>query len=158
MSFNCKNKSVPLKILRMVLADGSQVPMPKYATSGSAGFDLYSANLEPVVLKPGETKVIPLGIKVELPEGYELQLRPRSGLAAKYGITLPNAPSTIDSDYRGEVGVILTNLGNEDFEVLPFMRICQGIVKEVPKIDFIEVDSLSETDRGDGSYGSTGLK
>lgn len=139
------------------LENGKDLPLPSYETSNSAGMDLRAANLEPVVIKPSETKLIKTGIAIALPSGYEAQIRPRSGLALKKGITIPNSPGTIDADYRGEIGVILTNLGKEDFVVERGMRIAQMVVAPCIQVDLKEVEDLDETDRGSGGFGSTGV-
>ena len=132
------------------------VSVPTYATPGSAGADLYAANTEAVELAPGARAVIPCGFSMALPEGYEAQVRPRSGLALKNGITLPNSPGTIDADYRGEVGVILLNLGTEVFVVERGMRIAQMVIAPAPQATFTLVKGLDETSRGTGGFGSTG--
>lgn len=132
--------------------------LPHYETLASAGMDL-RANLEaPVVLKPLGRAIVPTGIFMELPVGYEAQVRPRSGLAAKKGITVLNAPGTIDADYRGEVGVILVNLSNEDFTVENGERVAQMVIVKHERAEWVEVETLSETDRGAGGFGSTGIK
>jgi dUTP pyrophosphatase len=135
-----------------------EIPLPKFATADSAGMDLCAAISEDVVLKPFERKAIPTGISIALPQGYEAQIRPRSGLALKNGISVPNAPGTIDADYRGEVCVILVNLSNEDFTITRGMRIAQMIVAQYSRFDWHEVEALSETQRGEGGFGSTGTK
>ena len=132
------------------------VSVPTYATAGSAGADLYAANTEAVELAPGARALIPCGFSMALPEGYEAQVRPRSGLALKNGITLPNTPGTIDADYRGEVGVILLNLGTEVFLVERGMRIAQMVIAPAPQATFKVVKELDETSRGTGGFGSTG--
>ena len=128
--------------------------IPAYQTKEAAGFDLHS--IEDVVIKPGERKLISTGLAFEIPYGYEIQIRPRSGLAYKHGITVLNTPGTIDSDYRGEIKVLLINHSNEDFEIKINERIAQAIIKEVIQAEFIEVDELSDTDRGEKGFGSTG--
>ena len=131
-------------------------PLPHYATSGSAGMDLY-ANLEGVVtLKPLERQLIPTGIYIELPQGYEAQVRPRSGMALKKGITVLNTPGTIDSDYRGEVGVILVNLSDQPVEIQPGERIAQMVVARHEQVEWEAVTALDDTQRGSGGYGHTG--
>ncbi len=132
----------------------NKATIPAYQTKEAAGFDLHS--IEDVILKPGERKLISTGLSFEIPFGYEIQIRPRSGLAYKYGITVLNTPGTIDSDYRGEIKVLLINHSNEDFEIKQNERIAQAIIKEVIQAEFIEVDELSETDRGSKGFGSTG--
>ncbi len=132
--------------------------LPHYETLASAGMDL-RANIEsPIVLKPLERAIVPTGIFMELPIGVEAQVRPRSGLAAKKGITVLNAPGTIDADYRGEVGVILANLSSEEFTVENGERIAQMVIAKHERAEWVEVESLSETDRGAGGFGSTGTK
>lgn len=133
------------------------VALPAYATSGSAGMDLSAAIDSAVVVLPGKRVQIPTGIAVAVPEGYEMQLRPRSGLALKHGITLSNSPATIDSDYRGEIIAIITNHGDEPFTVEPGMRICQMMIVPYPKIEWVEVDNLDSTLRGEGRFGSSGI-
>jgi len=138
------------------LAHGADLPLPAAATSLSAGADLLAAVAEPVVLSPGQRAVIPTGIAIQLPGGFEAQVRPRSGLAAKYGVTVLNAPGTIDADYRGEIGVILINHGDEDFSVTRGMRIAQIIVTPISRAVWQEVDELETSVRGQGGFGSTG--
>jgi dUTP pyrophosphatase len=133
-------------------------PLPQYATEQSAGMDL-RANLDaPVTLKPLERRLIPTGLHIALPVGFEAQVRPRSGLALKKGITVLNTPGTIDADYRGEIGVVLINLSQEDFIVNDGERIAQMVIARHEKADFIEVEVLDETERGEGGYGHTGVK
>lgn len=141
-------------IVKLVLENG--VELPKYMTEGAAGMDVKANITEPVTLKTLERKLIPTGIKMEIPYGYEVQVRPRSGLALKHGITLVNTPGTIDSDYRGEVGVILINLSNEEFIVNPGERIGQLVLQKVYKMEFEKVDELSTTVRAEGGFGHTG--
>ncbi|MCH2139935.1 MAG: dUTP diphosphatase [Phycisphaerales bacterium] len=131
--------------------------IPDYQSSGAAGLDLHAAIEGTVEIAPGEIAMIPIGIAIALPSGHEGQVRPRSGLASRYGITLPNAPGTIDEDYRGEVQVPLINLGGETFTVEPGMRIAQMIVSPVTHCQIEEVDALDETSRGEGGFGSTGV-
>lgn len=137
--------------------EGTQI-VPKYATAQSAGCDVRANITEPITIKPLERKLIPTGLKIELPDGYECQVRPRSGLALKYGITVINTPGTIDADYRGEIGVVLINLSNEDFVVNPSDRIAQLVFTEYVQVNFVEADKLSETERGEGGYNHTGVK
>ena len=132
--------------------------LPTYATKASAGVDLKAVLEAAITLQPLERKIIPTGLKISLPEGYEAQVRPRSGLAAKFGITVLNAPGTIDADYRGEIGVILVNLSNEAFTIEPGERIAQLVVAKFEQIDWELTQELSETDRGEGGFGSTGKK
>ena len=144
--------------MKVKIINKSKHPLPQYATELSAGMDL-RANLDTsITLKPLERKLIPTGLFIELPEGFEAQIRPRSGLALKKGITVLNSPGTIDADYRGEIGVILINLSNEDFEIADGERICQMVIAKHEHIGWSEVDSLSETVRGEGGFGHTGKK
>ncbi|MDA8948286.1 dUTP diphosphatase [Flavobacteriaceae bacterium] len=136
----------------------SNFDLPTYATKASAGADLKAALDTPVVLEPLARKIIPTGLKIALPEGYEAQVRPRSGLAAKHGITVLNSPGTIDADYRGEVGVILVNLSNTSFTIQPGERIAQLVVAKFEQIDWLPTTELSSTERGEGGFGSTGKK
>ncbi len=131
--------------------------IPHYATEGAAGADISAYLSAPVTLRPGEYKAIPTGLFMEIPEGYEVQVRPRSGLALKHGITVLNAPGTIDSDYRGEVKVILINHSSEAFTIQNGDRIAQIVVARVHRLPFVEVDDLSATERGEGGFGSTGV-
>lgn len=130
--------------------------IPVYAHDGDAGMDLFSA--EKYLLKPMERCLVATGVRVEIPYGYELQVRPRSGLALKKGISMPNSPGTIDSGYRGELGVIMINYGNEDFEINPGDRIAQIILNKVENIEIEEAEELEESSRGEGGFGSTGLR
>lgn len=140
-----------------VVNKGNQ-PLPKYQTVQSAGMDL-RANIDaPVILKPLDRKLIPTGLHIALPEGYEAQIRPRSGLTIKNGITIINTPGTIDPDYRGDVGVILVNISNEDFVVKPGDRIAQMVINKFEQAKFEVVEELDETERGEGGYGHTGIK
>ena len=134
----------------------SNNPLPEYSTPQSAGFDL-RANLENIeILKPGERKLVGTGLFIALEPGYEAQVRPRSGLALKKGITVLNAPGTVDADYRGEVGVILYNAGNEDFEIVPGERIAQMVIAKYERINWEQVETLDETERGAGGFGHSG--
>ena len=130
--------------------------LPSYATPQSAGMDLRAAMDESIVLRPLERALVPTGLYVELPQGYEMQIRPRSGLAAKHGVTVLNSPGTIDADYRGEIKVILVNLSNEPFEVKPGERIAQAVVAAHATVEWNEVEELGTTERGAGGFGSTG--
>ncbi len=133
-------------------------PLPAYATSQSAGMDL-RANIEsPITLRPMERCLVPTGLRIELPQGYEAQVRPRSGLALKHGITVLNSPGTIDSDYRGELKVLLVNLSNQDFVVNAGERVAQMIIARHETVAWEEVEVLDETERGEGGYGHTGVK
>ena len=136
------------------LAHGEGLPLPSYATAGAAGLDVVAA--EELTLEPGERRAVATGFAIAIPEGHEVQVRPRSGLALKHGVTCLNTPGTIDHDYRGEVKVILANLGSEPFAVRRGERIAQLVPALVLKADFIEVATLSETSRGAGGFGSTG--
>ena len=136
----------------------SRYPLPQYETENSAGVDLHANIEEPFLLEPLQRRVVPTGIYVSVPNGYEGQVRPRSGLAAKKGITVLNAPGTIDADYRGEIGVILVNLSDASFRVNPGERIAQLVFAKCERVDFVPVDELDETARGEGGFGSTGLK
>lgn len=136
------------------LPHGEGLPIPQRATTGSAGYDIASA--EGGTLAFLERRLFKTGYRIAVPEGYECQLRPRSGLALKHGITLPNTPATIDSDYRGEVMVALVNLGREPFEVTRGMRIAQMVIARVERVGFVEVEALPDSARGDGGFGSTG--
>lgn len=130
--------------------------VPAYATAGSAGLDLMAAISEPLTLQPGQRSGIPTGLILEIPAGYEGQVRPRSGLAARHGITLTNCVGTIDSDYRGEVVVLAINLGQEPYTFSPGERVAQLVVMPLPRVDVIVADELGETERGTGGFGSTG--
>lgn len=143
---------VPVLVKR--LPHGEGLALPAYATSGAAGMDVVSA--EDVVIAPGARHAVATGLSVAIPHGYEIQVRPRSGLALKHGISVPNTPGTIDSDYRGEVKVILINLGAEPFSVVRGDRIAQLVLAPVTRAGWVEVDELDETDRGEGGFGSTG--
>ena len=140
------------------LDHGQGLAAPSYETTGAAGMDLRAALDEPMVLAPGKRALVPTGFAMALPEGYEAQVRPRSGLAAKHGITVLNTPGTIDCDYRGEVKVILINLGDEPFEVTRGERIAQMVIAPVTQGLFVEVADLDETARGAGGFGSTGTQ
>ncbi len=143
-----------IHVVRLPHAEG--LPLPSYATAGAAGMDLLAAVQRPVTLAPGARALIPTGLRIAIPAGYEVQVRPRSGLALKNGITLPNSPGTIDEDYRGELGVILLNAGQEPFTVERGMRIAQAVLAPVVRAVWAEVAELPETDRGAGGFGSTG--
>lgn len=130
--------------------------LPEYATIDSAGMDLKANTTEPIVLGPLERQMIPTGIHIQLPNGYEAQVRPRSGLAAKYGVTVANSPGTVDADYIGEIKVILINLSNEKFVVNPGERIAQLVVAKYERVEWEEVSELNPTERGEGGFGSTG--
>jgi dUTP pyrophosphatase len=143
--------------LKVRIINRSPHPLPQYETKGSAGMDL-RANLEtPLTLKPLERSLVPTGLFIELPDGYEAQIRPRSGLAAKRGLTMLNSPGTIDSDYRGEIKCIVVNLSNEPQTIEPGERIAQMVIARYEQIDWLETDSLDDTERGAGGFGSTGV-
>ena len=146
-----------VKVDVVQLPHAADLPLPEYATVQSAAVDLLAAVTEDVVLTPGARTLIPTGLAIALPDGYEAQVRPRSGLALKNGITLLNTPGTIDADYRGEIGVILTNLGQEDFTVERGMRIAQMLIAPVTRLTWNTVSSLDESERGSGGFGSTGV-
>jgi dUTP pyrophosphatase len=131
--------------------------MPEYQSHGASGADLCAFIDEPYTLRPGETALIPTGIAIELPYGYEAQIRPRSGLAIKHGITLLNTPGTVDSDYRGEIKIIITNCGRNDFVITNGMRIAQMVFNKIYRGNFIIAESLSETERNDGGFGHSGV-
>ena len=146
-----------MKVNIVRLPHAQDLPLPAYATQGSAGMDLLAAIDGDVVVQPGKYAVVPAGIAIELPPGFEAQVRPRSGLAAKHGVTLVNAPGTVDSDYRGEVRVNLINLGDAPFTVTRGMRIAQMVVARHERVEWSEARELTETVRGAGGHGSTGL-
>jgi len=144
--------------MNIKIINKSNHELPNYETNASAGMDLRANLTEPITLKPLERTIVKTGLFIELPVGIEAQVRPRSGLAAKKGITVLNAPGTIDADYRGEIGVILVNLSNEDFTIENGERIAQLIIAKHERADWEEVDILGETERGEGGFGSTGVK
>jgi dUTP pyrophosphatase len=144
--------------MQVKIVNKSKHELPAYATDHSAGMDLRANLSENVTLKPLERKLIPTGLFIELPVGYEAQIRPRSGLALKKGITVLNTPGTIDADYRGEIGVILVNLSSEEFEVVDGERICQMVIAAHEHVKWQEVEELGETERGAGGFGHTGKK
>ncbi|MGB1313059.1 dUTP diphosphatase [Bizionia paragorgiae] len=144
--------------MQIKIINKSNHALPSYETLASAGMDLRAHISESITLKPMERKIVPTGLFLELPVGIEAQVRPRSGLAAKKGVTVLNAPGTVDADYRGEVGVILVNLSTEDFVVENGERIAQLVIAKHERAQWLEVDTLSETDRGTGGFGSTGVK
>ncbi len=142
--------------MKIRIINKSTNPLPVYETAGSAGMDVRAFTEEEILLKPLDRKLIPTGLFLELPEGYEAQLRPRSGLAFKHGISLPNSPATIDSDYRGEIKVALINLSKEDYVVKSGERIAQMIIARHERAEWIRVEEITETSRGEGGFGSTG--
>jgi dUTP pyrophosphatase len=146
-------RPAPLRLRRV---GAVQVPLPAYQTPGSAGLDLCAALLQAVRLEPGQRRLIPTGLILEIPPGYEGQVRPRSGLALKHGLGIVNSPGTIDCDFRGEVGIVLINHGQETYVVEPLSRIAQLVIAPVVQVAIEEVHELSDTSRGTGGYGSTG--
>lgn len=144
--------------MKLKIVNSSDNPLPLYETVGSAGMDLRAQLQEPVMLKPLQRALIPTGLFIELPDGYEAQVRPRSGLALKKGVTVLNSPGTIDSDYRGEIKVILINLSNETTIINTGERIAQMIISKYERVQLKEVDELNETERGEGGFGHTGVK
>ncbi len=148
--------SHPIRVLIKRLPGAEGLPLPVRMTEHAAGFDLCAAVRESLVLQPGEIKLIPCGFSMAVPPGYEAQVRPRSGLSTKFGITMINAPGTIDADYRGEVHVPLINHGKAAFTVERGMRIAQMLILPVPMVDLVEVEELDETARGKGGFGHTG--
>ena len=149
-------EKISVKIKR--LQDNNDIRLPSYESEGSSGMDIRANVKEPVLLGPGDIKLIPTGLAVSVPPGYEAQIRPRSGLAFKYGIGMVNSPGTIDSDYRGEIGIILINWGTEPFTVRRGDRIAQMIIAKVYRADFVEADDLDTTPRGKRGFGHTGIK
>ncbi len=149
---------MPAKIEAKKLPHALDLPLPSYATENSAGLDLLAAIDNDIIIKPLERVLVKTGLIIALPEGYEAQVRPRSGLAFKNGITVLNSPGTIDADYRGEVGVILINLGSENFTITRGMRIAQIVIAQYTRSAFEEVEEVSTTIRGSGGFGSTGVK
>ena len=148
--------AAPVPVAIRPLPHAAGLPLPAYATDQAAGMDLLAAVAEPVTLAPGQRRLIPTGLTIALPEGYEAQVRPRSGLALKHGVTVLNSPGTVDADYRGEVGVILANLGAEPFVVERGMRIAQMVLARVERLAWAMVDTLPDSARGTGGFGSTG--
>lgn len=145
-------------MITVKIINRSHHPMPQYSTISSAGMDLRACIETPIVLKPLQRALVPTGIYIALPEGYEAQVRPRSGLALKHGVTVLNTPGTIDADYRGEVGVILINLGQEDFVVNDGERIAQMVVAKFEQAELLPVELLDDTERGTGGFGHSGIK
>lgn len=144
--------------MKVQVINKSNNVLPQYATPGSAGCDVRASISEPIYLEPGQRVLIPTGLYAACPEGYEIMVRPRSGLALKYGITVLNSPGCVDADYRGEIGVILINHGTESFKIEPGDRIGQLILNKVEQIEWVEVVTLDETERGDGGFNHTGVK
>ena len=147
---------MPISLLVRRKPGTDDLPLPRYMSEAAAGMDVCAAVDEPLVLEPGDIRLVPTGLYVAVPPGYEVQVRPRSGLALKHGLTVVNAPGTIDADYRGEVGVIVGNIGREPFTVTRGMRIAQLVVAAVARADVQQVDELPETDRGEGGFGHSG--
>jgi dUTP pyrophosphatase len=151
-------REAAMKVALRRLSHGEGLPLPAYASEGAAGLDLVAA-LAPgqkLVLEPGARDLVPTGVAIRLPAGYEAQVRPRSGLALEFGVTVLNAPGTIDSDYRGEVKALLVNLGTHPFEIVRGMRIAQLVIAPCARVELVETDALDETTRGAGGFGSTG--
>jgi dUTP pyrophosphatase len=148
------SEAVAIEVVRLPHAHG--LPLPSYATEGAAGMDIVAAVSEPLVLAPGARALVPTGLRIAVPPGHELQVRPRSGLALKHGIVLPNSPGTIDEDYRGELQVIVLNAGADPFTVERGMRIAQAVLAPVTRAAWREVEALGESARGAGGFGSTG--
>ena len=147
-----------METIKVKIINRSHHPLPSYSTPGSAGMDVRAYLPDgPVVLKPLGRALVPSGVYWQLPQGYECQIRPRSGLAIKHGISLVNTPGTVDSDYRGEIGVIMINLGNEEFVVNDGERICQMVIKEYTRVDWEPVEHIDTTERGGGGFGHTGV-
>jgi dUTP pyrophosphatase len=144
--------------MKLKIVNRSGNPLPSYATLQSAGLDLRASLGEPMTLNPMQRAMVPTGLFIELPEGFEAQIRPRSGLAAKHGISIVNAPGTIDADYRGEIRVLLFNISDEPFVIENGERIAQMIIARYEKAELMEVESLEESERGEGGFGSTGTK
>ncbi len=142
--------------MKVQIVNKSKHSLPSYSTPFSAGMDIRANISESIVLQPGQRKLIPTGLFIALPIGYEAQIRPRSGLALKHGISLVNTPGTIDADYRGEIGVIIINFSDEPFEIKDGERICQMVIKKYETVEWDDVADLSETKRGDGGFGHTG--
>jgi dUTP pyrophosphatase len=145
-------------MMHVSIVNRSPYPLPDYATPGSAGLDLRAHLPEPKVLQPGERVLIPTGLSLALPNGFEAQVRPRSGLALKHGITVLNSPGTVDADYRGDVGVILINLGAEPFTIEPGDRVAQLVIAAYAQVEWTSVEVLPETERGAGGFGHTGTQ
>jgi dUTP pyrophosphatase len=148
-------EKIPIKIKR--LDETTDLPLPSYESDGSSGMDIRASVKEPVLLNPGEIRLIPTGLAVSVPQGYEAQMRPRSGLALKHGIGMVNSPGTIDSDYRGEIGIIVINWGQRPFTIRRGDRIAQMIITKVYQADIMEVGVLDSTGRGEGGFGHSGV-
>jgi len=144
--------------MKVKVVHSKKTVLPSYQTESAVGMDLRADTDNVITLQPLQRAMVPTGLKVEIPKGYELQIRPRSGLAAKHGITVLNTPGTIDPDYRGEIKVILVNLSNEPYSIEPGERIAQAVFAKYEQLEWEEVEELSETERGEGGFGSTGIK
>lgn len=142
--------------IKVKIINKSGYPLPAYETFSAAGMDVRAATTEPVTIQPMQRMLLPTGLRVQLPHGYEMQLRPRSGLALKHGITLLNTPGTVDADYRGEIGIILANLSTEPYTIAPGERICQMVISAYTRVEWEPVAELDHTERGDGGFGHTG--
>ena len=150
-----KEDQVKVKVRRLS-SDFNDIPLPSYATPGSSGLDIRAAVFQDVILKPGNFALVPTNLSVEIPEGFEIEVRPRSGLAAKFGIGVLNSPGTIDSDYRGEIKIILFNFGKDDFKISRGERIAQMVVSKVYSAELVVTNNLHESQRGSGGFGHTG--
>ena len=148
----------PVRVRVVRLPHGADLPLPEYETEGAAGLDVRAALAHPVTLLPGQILRVPTGLAIEVPQGYEVQLRPRSGLAMKFGVSLPNTPATIDSDYRGEIVVGLIHHGTEPVTIERGMRIAQMVLARVPRLEWQPVDALEPSGRGTGGFGHTGTR
>jgi len=146
-----------IKVSIKIKSGGKDVPLPRYMSAAAAGMDVHAAVADHVVIPPGARVLVPTGISIALPEGFEAQIRPRSGLAIKHGVTVLNAPGTIDADYRGEIKIIMINHGQEPFTILRGDRIAQMVVHRVTRIDWVICEALDETARGEGGFGHTSL-
>lgn len=147
-----------MEALKVKIINRSHHPLPAYATPGSSGMDVRAFVKRPIVLQPLERVLVPTGLYLQLPRGYECQIRPRSGLALKHGITIANAPGTVDSDYRGEVGIIVINLSKEPFVINDGERICQMVIARYDRVEWEQVERIDETVRGDGAFGHSGTE
>lgn len=144
--------------LKVKIINRSGNPLPAYETPSAAGMDVRAFTKEPIVVQPMQRVLVPTGLRVQLPQGYEMQIRPRSGMALKHGITLANSPGTVDADYRGEIGIIVINLSNEPYTIAPGERIAQMVVKEYVHVSWDPVGRIDDTVRGDGGFGHTGTE
>lgn len=147
-----------MEALKVKIINRSHHPLPAYATPGSSGMDVRAFVKRPIVLQPLERVLVPTGLYLQLPRGYECQIRPRSGLALRHGITIANAPGTVDSDYRGEVGIIVINLSKEPFVINDGERICQMVIARYDRVEWEQVERIDETVRGDGAFGHSGTE